>query len=100
MLKLKTGIFTLSKKDFNADNYFMENSAPLRKPFFCCPAPYYHQSVNVVKMLAKSFSELNTKYSGGIDCCSIHADPCIVIMKSSVKVLLDSVIHKNSYHPD
>ena len=53
------------------------------------------QSVSdaVVEMWVKLLSEIHPKYSGGIDCLSIHGKPCIVIMKSSVKVPLDSVRH-------
>ena len=47
-------------------------------------------------MWMKSLFEFNTKYSEGIECFSIHADPCIVIMKTSVKVPLDSVIVPDS----
>ena len=79
----------------------MENLAPLRNPCFCYPAPYYHQINDpVVEMWAKPLWEFNRKYSGGIDRFSIHADPCIVIMKRSVEVPLDSVRHKNSNHPE
>ena len=52
------------------------------------------------RIVEKPLSEFNTKYSGGIDCFSIHADPCIVVMKSSIKVpLIQSDIYENSKHP-
>ena len=55
----------------------------------------------VVEMWAKQLSEFNSKYSRGIDCFSIHADPCTVMMKSSVKVPLDPAdVYKNSNHPE
>ena len=47
----------------------------------------------VIEMWTKSFSEFKVQFSGGIDCFSIHADPCIVIMKISVKVPLNSDRH-------
>ena len=48
----------------------------------------------VAKMWAKPLSEFNTKYSGGNNWFSIHFSiPCVVIMKSSVKVQLDLVEH-------
>ena len=47
----------------------------------------------VVEMWAKALSEFNRKYSKGTDCFSIHVGPCIVIMKSLVKVSLDSAGH-------
>ena len=50
-------------------------------------------SDTVVEMCTKSLTEFNTKYSGGIDCFFIHADPFIMIMKSLVKVPLDPVRH-------
>ena len=43
----------------------------------------------VVEMLEKSLSEFNPKHPRGINCFSIHAHPCIVIMKISIKVPLD-----------
>ena len=50
-------------------------------------------SVTVAETRGKPFSEFNMKYSGGIGCFFIHADACIVIMKSNVKVPLDLVRH-------
>ena len=59
-------------------------------------ATHLHITINdsVVEMQAKPLSEFNKKYFGDIDCFSIHADTCIVIMKSLVKVPQDSVRHK------
>ena len=42
--------------------------------------------------------EFNTKYSRVIDCVFIHVDPCIVIIKSLVKLPLDSAGHRKSNH--
>ena len=53
-------------------------------------------SDSVVEVWAKPVSDFNTKYSGVIDCFSIHADGCMEIMKMLVKVKLDSLICKNS----
>ena len=53
-----------------------------------------------VEMRTMTLSEFNTKHTGGNDGFSIHAEPCIVIMKSSVKVPLDAAIYKNSDHPE
>ena len=47
----------------------------------------------VVEMWTKSLSESNTKLRGDINCYMMHADPCIVIMKISVKIPLDLVRH-------
>ena len=45
----------------------------------------------VVEMLAKSLYEFSMKDPGGINCFSIHTDPCIV--KVLVKVPLDPFKH-------
>ena len=73
----------------------MENLTLLRNPYFCYPAPYCSilPYDPLAEVWVKPLSEFNMKYSGGIDCFFIHADPCIMIMKSSVKVQLDLVSH-------
>ena len=43
--------------------------------------------------VVKPLSEFNTKYFGGIDCFSIRANPCIVIIESLAEVQLDSIRH-------
>ena len=45
----------------------------------------------VVEM--QRLSEFNMKAFAGIECFSIHTDPCITIIKSVVTVPLDSVSH-------
>ena len=63
------------KKVFSADNYFMESLTPSRNPCFCCPGSYILSvSDPGVEMWAKSLSEFNTKYPGGINCFSVHAN--------------------------
>ena len=84
----------MKQKVFNADKHFMGNLALLGKPMFLLPCSIL-PSVNdpVAGIWVKPLSEFNAKYSGGIDCFYIHTDPCIVIMKRSVKVPLDLVRH-------
>ena len=61
------------------------------RPLLSSKLPWVNDPV--LELWAKPLSEFNKKYSGGIDCFSIHAHPYIVVMKAFIKVPLDSVIH-------
>ena len=62
------------------------------KPMFLLPiSPVASVSEPVAKIRMKPFSQFSAKFSGGIGCFSIHTGPCIVTIKYSVKVPLDSV---------
>ena len=68
----------------------MENSAPIRNPFFVTQLHIASSQCKCGKTMGEANLNSIQKYFGGTDCFFFHAYPCIAIIKSSVRAQLVS----------